>query len=73
MTGETSMFRGSSQADAAAQYLGVVASNLMVWADPSAEAGATSAGPRPRQERARSTAQRARCIPTTASVLGRGV
>ncbi|MGJ6127030.1 hypothetical protein QN239_31055 [Mycolicibacterium sp. Y3] len=37
MTGETSTFRASSQADAAAQYLDVVASNLMVWtnSDPA--------------------------------------
>ncbi len=39
MTGETSTFRASSQADAAAQYLDVVASNLMVWTDADPAAG----------------------------------
>lgn len=38
MTGETSTFRASGQADATAQYLDVVASNLMVWADTDPEA-----------------------------------
>lgn len=40
MTGETSTFRATGQADATAQYLDVVASNLMVWTDPD------PAGPR---------------------------
>lgn len=34
MTGETSTFRATGQADATAQYLDVVASHLMVWTDP---------------------------------------
>lgn len=34
MTGETSAFRATGQADATAQYLEVVASNLLVWAEP---------------------------------------
>lgn len=33
MTGETSTFRATGQADATAQYLDVVASNLLVWAE----------------------------------------
>lgn len=39
MTGETSTFRATGQADAAAQYLDVVASNLMVWTDTDSAAG----------------------------------
>ena len=42
MTGETSTFRASSQADAAAQYLDVVASNLMVWTDADTQPGQPS-------------------------------
>lgn len=34
MTGETSTFRATGQADATAQYLDVVASNLLAWAEP---------------------------------------
>ncbi len=34
MTGETSTFRATGQADATAQYLDVVASNLLVWTEP---------------------------------------
>uniref|UniRef100_A0A5Q5BT94 Uncharacterized protein n=2 Tax=unclassified Mycobacterium TaxID=2642494 RepID=A0A5Q5BT94_MYCSS len=34
MTGETSTFRASGQADATAQYLDVVSSNLLVWEEP---------------------------------------
>lgn len=32
--GENSTFRATGQADATAQYLDVVASNLLVWAEP---------------------------------------
>ncbi|MFQ2845651.1 hypothetical protein [Mycobacterium paragordonae] len=39
MTGETSTFRATGQADAAAQYLDVVASNLMVWTDSDPAVG----------------------------------
>lgn len=39
MTGETSTFRATSEADATAQYLDVVASNLLVWPDPDVEPG----------------------------------
>ncbi len=46
MTGETSTFRATGQADATAQYLDVVASNLMVWTDaPENCAGAQPGQP----------------------------
>lgn len=45
MTGETSTFRAVSETDATAQYLGVVASNLLVWPDADAVDG-ESGGPR---------------------------
>lgn len=36
---DTSTFRATSEADATAQYLDVVASNLLVWSDPDVEPG----------------------------------
>ncbi|WP_308160194.1 hypothetical protein [Mycolicibacterium goodii] len=37
MTGETSTFRAVNESDATAQYLDVVASNLLVWPDTGAD------------------------------------
>jgi hypothetical protein len=39
MTWETSRFRANGQADATAQYLDVVASNLLVWTDGEERGG----------------------------------